>query len=110
MAEISARTAGARTPRGPAARQTIVSWSPACPGRAFSAGGGGGVEPAPGKVTLFEYAVPAARPPTPKMITSASQATSTHLRRWKHQRARTAMSVSNPRGHPHDEFFTGIAH
>ena len=68
------------------------------------------VEPVPGKVTLFEYAVPAARPPTPKMITSASHATSTHVRRWKHQRARTAMSVSCPCGYPHDEFFTGIAH
>jgi hypothetical protein len=68
------------------------------------------VEPVPGKVTLFEYAVPAARPPTPKMTTSASHATSAHLRRWKHQRARAAMSVSCSRGYPHDEFFTGIAH
>jgi len=69
-------------------------------------GGGAG----PRQVTLFEYAVPAARPPTPRMTTSASHATSTHVRRWKHQRARAAMSVSCSCGYPHDVFFTGIAH
>jgi hypothetical protein len=33
---------------------------------------------------LFEYAVPAARPPTPRITTSASHTTSTHPCRWKH--------------------------
>src|ERR1700722_6424337 len=110
IAETSARTAGARTPPGPAACQTIVSWSPACPGNAFSSKVSAVVEPVPGKVTLLEYAVPAARPPTPRMTTSASHAMSTHQRRWKHQRAIAAMSVSCPCGYPHDEFCTGIAH
>ncbi len=92
MAVISARTAGVRTVPW-LARQTIVSWSPACPGNAFSSRLSAEVEPVPGRVRASEYADPAARPPTVTRTSSASHAMSTHLRRWTHQRARAAMSV-----------------
>ena len=94
MAVILARTAGART-LPELACQTIESWSPACPGNAFSSRVSADVEPVPGSVRVLEYADPAARPVTPRITRTASQATSTHARRRKHQRARAAMSVSS---------------
>src|SRR5260370_23830805 len=79
MAVIRARTAGARTLPWPA-RQTIVSWSPACPGNALPSRLSAAVEPVPGKVRASEYAAPAARPVTPTITSNASHATSTHVR------------------------------
>ena len=96
MAVIRARTVGASTPPGPAARHTIVSWSPAWPGNACSSRVSAVVEPVPGRVRLSEYADPAARPVTPRMTSSASHPISTQARRWKHQRAIAAMSVPCP--------------
>ena len=92
MAVIRAWTAGARTP--PLARQTIVSWSPACPGNAFPIRFSAAVEPVPGRVSVSEYADPAARPAAPRITSSASHAISTQARCRKHQRAIAAMSVS----------------
>ena len=92
MAVISARTAVVRTVPW-LARQTIVSWSPACPGNAFSSRLSALVEPVPGRVRASEYADPAARPPTVTITSSISHPASTHLRCWKHQRAIEAMSV-----------------
>jgi hypothetical protein len=42
-------------------------------------------------VRASEYADPAARPTTPRITSTASQATSTQARRWKHQRARATL-------------------
>ena len=92
MAVIWSRTAGALT-LPELARQTIVSWSPACPGNACSSRFCAAVEPVPGRVRASEYVDPAARPVTPRTARSASHPISTQPRRWKHQRAIVAMSV-----------------
>src|ERR1039458_4325136 len=77
MAVIRARTAGASTV-APLTRQTIESWSPACPGNAFPSRLSAVVEPVPGTVNVLEYADPAARPAPPRITRSARHATSTH--------------------------------
>ena len=92
MAVIRARTAGPRT-LPELTRQTIVSWSPACPGNACSSRVSAVVDPVPGRVRVSEYADPAARPVTPRTASSASHPIRTQARRWKHQRAIVAMSV-----------------
>ncbi len=95
MAVIRSRTAGART-LPELARQTIVSWSPACPGNACSSRFSAVVEPVPGRVRASEYVDPAARPVTPRTASSASHPIRTQARRWTHQRAIAAMSVPCP--------------
>src|SRR6516225_2464922 len=91
IAVIRARTGAARTPSGLV--QTIVSWSPACPGNARPSRLSAVVDPVPGTVEELVYAEPAVRLSTPRITSSPSHATSTQARRRKHQRARAAMSV-----------------
>ena len=92
-AVIRARTAWSRT-LPVLTRQTIESWSPACPGNALVSRLSAAVEPVPGRVRLSEYADPAARPATPRITRSTSHEASTQARCRKHQRAREVMSVT----------------